>query len=452
MLTFPGRRYRFCDGISRRDFFQAGALALGSLSLADVLRLRVQGNVQRSPRSVIMVWLPGGPSHIDMYDMKPESPVEYRGQFKPIQTNVPGFDICELMPLQAKIADRLALVRTLQFVDPISHNPDQVYTGYLGSAQRPPFGSVVSRFGRGPKDLPAYVSLGKRIYGGAGGERLESEKPYYLGAAHGPLYVESMGSSGGNLENDTAVRNLGRNPGISTERQNDRQDLLKAFDAKRRDLDSWSATRDFDGHTARALDLLTSPRAREAFDLEREPKQVRERYDLQPYGWGRKFLMARRLVEAGVSVVTLQAGSWDTHVGNFTGLSKLLPMLDRSLHALVTDLHERGLDQEVLVIVAGEMGRTPKIDSKRADLGAGRHHWPQVGFALFAGAVRTGQVIGETDSRAELPKTRGLRPPNVLATIYHALGIDPKLQVPDFSGRPTALLDDAEPIAELVGS
>jgi len=451
MLTFQGQRYRFCDGITRRDFFQVGALGLGGLTLADVLRLGAQGSVQRKPRAVIMVWLPGGPSHIDMYDLKPDAPEDYRGQFKPIHTNVSGFEICELMPLQAKIADKLALVRTLQFVDPVSHNPDQVYTGYLGSAQRPPFGSVVSRFGRGPKDLPAYVSLGKRIYGGAGGETLESEKPYYLGAAHGPMYVESMAGSGGSLDNDTAVRNLGRNSLVSPERHNDRQQLLKALDAGRRELDSWSAAEDFDVHTARALDLLTSPRAREAFDLEREPKLSRERYDVQPYGWGRKFLMARRLVEAGISVVTLQAGSWDTHVGNFTGLSKLLPLLDHSVHALVTDLHERGLDKEVLVIVLGEMGRTPKIDSKRTDLGAGRHHWPQVGFALFGGAVRTGQVIGETDSRAELPKTGGLRPQNVLATIYHALGIDPRLQVPDFSGRPTALLDDAEPIVDLIG-
>jgi uncharacterized protein (DUF1501 family) len=160
--------------------------------------------------------------------------------------------------------------------------------------------------------------------------------------------------------------------------------------------------------------------------------------------------MARRLVEAGVSAVTLQAGSWDTHVGNFTSLAKLLPLLDHAIHTLVTDLCERGLDKEVLVIVLGEMGRTPKISPARANLGAGRNHWPQVAFALFAGAVRTGQVIGETDSRAELPKTRGLHPQDVLATIYHALGIDAKLQVPDFSGRPTALLDDVEPITELV--
>jgi len=447
MLRLAGKRYRFCDGMNRRDFFQVGALALGNLTLADVLRLRAQGKDRRVPRSVIMVWLPGGPSHIDMYDLKPEAPIEYRGQFRPIKTNVPGFDICELMPLQARIADKLALVRTLQFVDPISHNPEQVYTGYLGSAQRPPFGSVISRFGRSPKDLPAYVSLGKRIYGGAGGETLESEKPYYLGAAHGPLYVESTNVAADN----PALRNLGLNPAISIERQNDRRALLKAFDAKRRELDASSTAHDFDVYTARALDLLTSPGARAAFDLEREPKQVCQRYDLQQGGWGRKFLMARRLVEAGVSVVTLQAGSWDTHVGNFTSLAKLLPLLDHSIHALVTDLCERGLDKEVLVIVQGEMGRTPKISPARANLGAGRNHWPQVAFALFAGAVRTGKVIGETDRRAELPKTRGLHPQDVLATIYHALGIDPKLQVPDFSGRPTALLDDVAPITELVG-
>jgi hypothetical protein len=445
MLTLWGPRRRFCDHISRRDFLQAGALGLGGLTLADTLRLRAQGNGRR-PRSVIMIWLAGGPSHIDMYDLKPDAPIEYRGEFKPIKTKVPGFDICELMPLQAQITDKLALVRTLQYEDPKSHNPEQIFTGYPVPAQRPPFGAVISRFGQGRKDLPAYVSLGKRIYGGAGGERLESEKPFFLGAAHGPLYVESMARSEGKPDDDAAVRNLGRHPETTPERLDDRRQLLKALDTQLRHLDSRPAAGGVDAFTAQAFDLLSSPRARAAFDLEREPSQVRQRY---ASGQSRKLLMALRLAEAGVPVVTLQFGSWDTHYGNFTALRSLLPAFDRGLHPFIIDLHERGLDKEVLVVILGEMGRTPKVATTDR-YGGGRHHWMEASFALFAGAVRTGQVIGETDSRAERPKTRGLGPQNLLGTIYHLLGIDPKLQVPDFTGRPTALLDDGEPIEELV--
>jgi len=446
MLTLWGRSRGFCDHISRRDFLQVGALGIGGLTLADTLRLRAQGSTKSSPRSVIMIWLNGGPSHIDMYDLKPDAPVEYRGEFKPIRTNVRGFDICELMPLQAKIADKLALVRTIQFSE-ATHLPDEVFTGFVGSAQRPPFGSFISRFRGAPRDLPSYVSLGRRVYGTGGGARAESEKPYYLGMSHGPLYVESMDSSNGKIEDDTAVRDLGRHQDISQERLNDRRQLLQALDAQRRVLDRPSEGRNMDAFTAQALDLLTSPRAREAFDLDREPKQVRERYGPQLFNWGKKLLMARRLVEAGVPVVMLQCGGWDTHYDGFTALRRLLPVLDRAIHTFVTDLHDHGLDKEVLVVIMGEFGRTPKV---HANAGSGRHHWPEASFALFAGAARTGQVIGETDSRAERPKTRGLRPQNVLATIYHALGIDPKLQVPDFSGRPTSLLDDVEPIVELI--
>jgi hypothetical protein len=444
MLTLWGPRRDFCDHISRRDFLQVGALGLGGLTLADALRLRAQGSMKAAPRSVVMVWLNGGPSHIDTYDLKPEAPADYRGEFKPIRTNVPGFDICELMPLQAKIADKLALLRTLQFSE-ATHLPEEVFTGFVGSAQRPPFGSFISRFRGRPRDLPAYVSLGRRVYGTGGGNIAESEKPYYLGQAHGPLYVESMDSSNGKVEDDIAVRNLGRHGATSPERLNDRRQLLQALDTQRRLLDRRNEAGNTDAFTGRALDLLASPRAREAFDLEREPRQVRERYG---FPWGRKLLMARRLVEAGVPVVMLQAGGWDMHYDTFTALRRALPLLDRAIHTFVTDLHERGLNKEVLVIIMGEFGRTPKVQASR--VGPARHHWPEASFVLFAGAVRTGQVIGETDSRAERPRTRGLRPQNVIATIYHALGIDPRQEVADSLGRPIPLLDDGEPIRELV--
>jgi Protein of unknown function (DUF1501) len=450
MLTFWGPKRPYCDKINRRDFLQLGALGLGGLTLADVLRLRAESKTGSSPRAVIMVCLAGGPSHIDMYDLKPDAPSEFRGEFKPIRTNVPGFDICEHLPLQATIADKLALVRTVQFVEPMQHELEEVYTGFPKSAKRPAFGSVVSRFGSGGGKLPSYVSLeyshGTSPY----------ENPQYVGAAHRPLHI-----AGGD-----GVRNLGMMNGMTRGRLDDRRGLLQSFDKVRRDLDTRRESQDMDAYTSRAFDIISSPQTRNAFDLSREPDKVRQRYGnkddkfiyagntADSFWYGENFLLARRLVEAGVPVVTLRAGLWDHHgnviqqvggVSIWHSLRSALPLLDRSIHALVTDLHDRGLDKEVLVLVWGEFGRTPKISQ------SGRDHWPDASFALFAGAVRAGQVVGQTDSRAERPKNRALGAQNVIGTIYHALGIDYRQKLNDFTGRPMQLLDDGEPIAELVG-
>jgi hypothetical protein len=337
----------------------------------------------------------------------------------------------------------------VQFVEPMQHELEEVYTGFPKSAKRPSFGAVVSRFKGGDAKLPSYVSLdyntGVAAY----------ESPQYVGAAHRPLQ----------LAGNAGVRNLSLPHGMTSARLDDRRGLLQTFDTFRRDVDAHRESRDMDAYAARAFDIITSPRAREAFDLSREPDKVRDRYghkdDRYIYvgtkpdsPWeGHKFLLARRLVEAGVPVVTLRVASWDHH-GNvvsaaggtiWTSLRSALPLLDRSIHALVSDLHERGLDKEVVVLIWGEFGRTPKVSQK------GRDHWPDNGFALFAGAVKTGQVVGETDSRGGRPKNRALGAQNVIGTIYHALGIDPKQTLPDFTGRPMPLLDNGEPIAELVG-
>lgn len=439
------------DSVTRRHFFQACAFGLGGLSLADILRLRAQSNSQArpTPRAVIMVCLAGGPSHLDSYDPKPDAPTNYRGEFRPIRSNVPGFDLCEYLPMQARIADKLALVRSVQFVEPMQHELEEVYTGYPKASQRPSFGAVISRFRGSARNLPSYVSL---EYGTT---TTSYESPQYLGAAHRPLQL--VGTAG--------VSNLSLSRDVTSVRLDDRRALLQHFDTFRRDLDARQESQDMDAYRARAFDILTSPRAREAFDLSREPEQVRARYggrdDKYIYvnnqadtRWeGEKFLLARRLVEAGVPVVTLRAGLWDHHgnviqqiggVSIWHSLKTMLPLLDRSIHALVTDLHDRGLDKEVLVLVWGEFGRTPRISL------AGRDHWPDAGFALFAGAVRSGQVIGQTDSRGERPRTRAVGPQNVLGTVYHALGIDPKHQVNDFTGRPRQLLDDGDPIRELI--
>jgi hypothetical protein len=433
--------------MNRRTFLQVGAMGLGGLGLADVLRLRADSN-RPKPRAVIMVCLAGGPSHMDMYDMKPDAPADYRGEFRPIRSNVPGFDLCEHMPLQATIADKLALVRTVQFVEPMQHELEEVYTGFPKASKRPSFGSVVSRFRGAESTLPSYVSLDY-------GERTAAyESPQYLGARHAPLQVS--GTSG--------VRNLSLPWNMPAARFEDRRGLMRAFDTYRHDIDRRREGRDADEFTNRAFDIITSPKARQAFDLTRESDKTLARYgnkdDKYIYvgtkadsPWeGHKFLLARRLVEAGVPVVTLRVASWDHH-GNvvsgaggtiFVSLRTALPLLDRSIHALVIDLHDRGLDKEVLVVVWGEFGRTPRVVQN------GRDHWPDVGFALFAGAARTGQVIGETDSRGQRPKNRPLGAQNVIGTVYHTLGIDWRKQINDFTGRPTQLLDDGEPIEELV--
>lgn len=443
MLNLPTS----ANPMARRDFLR-GTLGVGALSLADILRLRATAPGKTKPRAVIMVCLAGGPSHLDTYDLKPNASADYRGEFKPIRTNVPGFQICEHFPLQAKIADKLALVRTVQFIEPMQHELEEVYSGFPRSSKRPSFGAVISKFKKTDGKLPSYVSLdyntGTAAY----------ESPRYLGAAHRPLQL--AGSAG--------VRNLSLLRQIKPGRLDDRKKLASAFDGFRREMDTQRESQDMDAYTARALDIITSRKAREAFDLSREPDRVRQRYgnkgDKYIYvgkkadsPWeGDKFLLARRLVEAGVPVVTLRAGQWDHHgnvVSSFGGtifisLRSALPLLDRSVHALVTDLHERGLDKEVLVLVWGEFGRTPKISQN------GRDHWPDASFALFAGAVKGGQVVGETDSKGERPRTRALGAQNVLGTVYHTLGIDPTHKVLDFSGRPTQLLDDGEAISELV--
>jgi uncharacterized protein (DUF1501 family) len=438
MLTFWRSRQRLCDGLSRRGFLRVGAFGVGSLTLADLLRLRARGAADAGTpgKAVIMVYLNGGPSHIDLYDLKPDAPAEYRGEFRPIRTNVPGMDICELMPLQATIADKLAIVRNMRFKQQ-GHTPPELFTGFLNS-NRPSIGSVVSKV-RGDagirSPMPPYVYLGDANYVGG---------PGFLGKAH-EAYIP-----GGK------AANLGLAAGMTLDRLADRRGLLGTFDALRRDLDdARGGVAGMDAFTARALEMITTNKARDAFDVSKEPEPVRARY-----GKGMEFLQARRLVEAGVPMVTLTPrnhnpgpmcnGEWDHHDHIFRCLRAVVPQLDRSVHALVTDLHERGLGRDVGVVVWGEMGRTPRVGTQKGTT-AGRDHWPQAGFALLAGGgLQTGQVVGATDPRGENPRGQAYTPQNILATLYHVLGIDPSTTLPDHQGRPVYLLDDREKVAELV--
>ena len=455
MFSVSNRIHPPSARLSRRELLRVGALGLGGLTLADLLRREAAaagaeqpaaGAKGKRPKSVIYVVLNGGPSHIDMWDLKPQAPVEYRGPFSPIATKLPGVQICEHMPRQAALLDRAALVRGIRSVEN-DHYLSEVYTGLpRASGKRPAFGSIVSRLAPTQHALPTYVSMNETS------EMFDYEKPHYAGAGHAPFrpFKES-------LSDLTPVKNL--------EQLEHRKKLLAAFDNLHRHLDQRDAFGGLDRFQAQALEMIASPKVREAFDLSNESPDTLARYGHKAgkyphqtakqymYDWnGKPFLMARRLVEAGVRVVTLHAAEWDHHSSAdgdiFFALKCLMPVLDMSIAALVTDLHDRGLNDDVLVVVLGEFGRTPKI----TPLGPGREHWADAGCALFfGGGLKMGQVIGETDSRAERSINGQISFQNIMSTIYHVLGIDPDTKLPDFNGRPQYLLDDSRPIRELVG-
>jgi hypothetical protein len=455
MLTFLGTKpRRICNGIARRDFLRIGALGFGGLSLVDLLRLRSHAGpaAPRKHKSVIMVFLAGGPSHIDMYDLKPDAPAEFRGEFKPARTNIPGFDICELMPQQAKIADKLAVIRSLKYKNDINGHllhelttgADRKNSGGQPLPARPPIGAVVSRLRGWAEKMPPNVALGGN--GGLG----NPYDPLYLGIAHQPFYP--FGQVGQDLR---PAR------GVGPERIADRRLLLRSFDTLRRDLDAEGTLAGMDEFSRQALEMVVSGQVREALDLSQEPEGVRQRYNPEPASSTAagaaatanclNLLLARRLVEAGVSIVSVcyYSGLWDTHGKNFTTLRDLLPKYDHGISALVSDLSQRGLDEDVAVVVWGEFGRSPKI--AYGEFKGGRNHWPEAGFALLAGGGwNGGQVIGATDARAERPRTKPYTPENVLATVYQHLGIDPATTLPDHTGRPQYLLDDREPVRELL--
>jgi hypothetical protein len=448
MLTIWGAPSgRLCDGLTRRSFFSAGTLGIAGLTLADVFRLRAEaGTPVRSPKSVIMVAMGGGPPHIDLYDLKPDAPEEFRGEYKPVASNVPGFDICESLPLQTKIADKLSLVRTV-ISHAKSHNASELMTGHAldefgKGTKRPPFGSIVSWF-RGACAMPPFVSLK------TGATKFPlPEDPLYLGEAHRP-FVPGYSRT---------IANLSLHRSVSPARLEDRKALLAALDTLRRDLDETRGTlAGVDAFTAQALDMISNHAVRDAFDVSKEPEKVRARF-VGKYS-GLNWLQAIRLAEAGVAVVAFDAtdgGAWDLHgAGEVAGTAAqakknreafrvLCHDHDQMVHAMVSELYTRGLEKNVVIVFCGEMGRTPRIKN------GGRDHW-DLGFALFAGGgFRTGQVIGKTSPRAEFAVDRPYTVQNLLATLYTHLGIDPTQSLKDHTGRPLALLDDVGPIAELI--
>jgi hypothetical protein len=444
LTTHWGRSRPFCDGLSRRNFLKLGGLALGGLRLPDLLRAESASGVRSSHKSVIMVFLPGGPPHLDFLDPKPNAPAEVRGSTRAIPTNVPGVQLSEHLPRLARMMDRLAVVRSVVGCKD-EHAAAQCLSGFSPSENkqtpggRPSIGAVLSRL-EGPTDraVPPFVGLAPAMNyrpwadpGDAG----------FLGRAHAPFQPQGEGLA------DMTLR------GVSLPQLEDRKGLLGKFDTIRRDLDA-GAFDAADAYTRRALDVLTSSRLVEALDVTREDPRLRDRYgvgdcvcvdDGGPC-WNDQFLIARRLVEVGVRCVTLAFGRWDFHDKNFEQCREYLPRLDQALSALIDDLHQRGLDQDVSVVAWGEFGRTPRVNGQ-----GGRDHWAQVSCALLAGGgMRTGQVVGATDRLGGSAVERPVHMQQVLATLYQKLGIDPRRTLTGPTGRPMPLLDHSEPIAELV--
>ncbi len=452
-----------CRGpLSRRSFLEIGSLAMGGLALTDLLRLRAvakETTGESSDTSVILIWLQGGPSHMETYDLKPEAPLDYRGECVPISTAVSGMDICEHLPLHAKVADRFNLIRS------ISHGfanhaagAGRFLSGYnpfklldpLG--QFPCLGPVVSKMLEGKRDpaMPRYVASATNVYGGGS-------------ASLGPAYLPFVVSGDPNAPN-FKVNNLSLAPKVK-DRLDDRSLLLKSFDSLRRDVDQSGIMSSMDKFNNEAVGLLTSDKTKEAFDLSKEDPKLRDKYGR--HKWGQRALLARRLVEAGTSFVTMQMqnpgipgaiGNWDIHAVNghlFEDARTRLPVFDRAIATLIEDIYERGLDKKVMVIVSGEFGRTPRINSRKGTaskvMQPGRDHYPGAMSVLVSGGgMQTGQVIGSTTPKGERPKDRPLDPNDLLATVYQHLGIDYREMVPDTSGRPVPLIPFGDPIRELI--
>jgi hypothetical protein len=450
-----GRVSGYCDGMSRRHFLQLGVAGMASVSLPQLLRAKHQSATSKNT-SVILLWLDGGPSHMDLYDMKPEAPAEYRGIWRPIRTKVPGIEISELFPKQARITDKYSIIRSLH------HNTGDHFAGAhriltakdLGvsganTEQRfPGIGAIVHReLGARKKGVPGYVAI---PYAASIGLNPGYFGGHMLGAQHNPF---APGGDPNAPNYSVSSFNLGQ--GLTIERLEDRRTLVKHFDTTRRALDRMGIVEAMDRFSQEAFEFVSGPAARRAFDISREDPRLRDRYGRTH--WGQSTLLARRLVEAGCTFVTVHFGGWDHHWDLQKGMENYLPQIDSLVSALFEDLDARGLLETTLVVMCGEFSRTPKMNDggnggAPMSMGTpGRDHWGDAMFCVMGGGgVKGGQIIGATDRLGQRPVSRPVKPSNIHATIYEVLGIDPKLHLLDPSGRPTPVLDDPTPIAELL--
>ncbi len=467
MLQIPGSSGRYCDGLSRRSFLQIGGLGFGGLALPEILKAEASTGTRRSEKAVIMILLPGGLTQLDSFDLKPYAPAEIRGEFNPIATKVPGIEISELMPRLAGLMDKFVIIRSL--VGALNdHNLHQCLTGWESHPQQgdsrnipgypeggwPSMGSVLAKV-HGPIDpaVPPFVSLAPPKAEST--TRASLNQAGYLGSAFEGFEPNKMAEGGITLD------------GITLNRLEDRRALLASLDRVRSRLDSSAAVDGIDAHLDQAFGILTSNKIADALDLNREDPRLRAKYGV-PKGTPatksgpkllEQFLVARRLIDAGVRCVTLAFSrypleresrgghNWDWHNGNFEKAKLALPMLDQGLAALIEDLHATGRLDDVSIVVWGEFGRTPRINNS-----AGRDHWPRVSSCLVAGGgIRAGQVIGATDGQAGSVIRRPIHYRDIFATLYHNVGIDAANTIlHDRSERPHALVDNREPIAELI--
>lgn len=468
-ITMPNH----CPGpVSRRSFLQAGTVGLGGLGLNQLMSMRAQASPSAAKDTAcIFVWLPGGPPHMEMYDMKPGAPSEYRGEFAPIRTNVSGIEVCELLPMHAKVADKFSIIRSVHhtFSDHggghkrfMTGRDPKAPTGFVNDY--PACGSMISMMlEREERSDLNYVLMTDQ---GRQGIDVYSLGTAYLNSATAPFTVAGDPSKSGFRVNNLSLAS-------GTERRLlDRSHLLSHLDQLRRDIDRSGTIGAMDELNQNAMNLLTSGSIRQAFDLSRESDETKERFGR--HAWGYRALMARRLVEAGCPFVTLVLENpfvsgvpfpkdgtynWDSHAVNchlFRDARVRFPIYDRTVTALIEDLYERGLDQRVLLVVTGEFGRTPRLEYRPGTqtkvTQPGRDHWPQaMSMIVSGGGAQHGQIIGATNSRGEEPSERPLSPNDIWATIFRHLGIDYRHHLLDHNGRPMPILPHGEPVHELLG-
>jgi hypothetical protein len=433
--------YRCCDGVTRRSFLRTGSLMLGGLSLAGFLRQKARaeaaGKTTRD-MSVILFWQGGGPSQLDMWDLKPDAPSEFRGTFNPISTNLDGLQVSEHMPRIAKVCDKLSLIRSVTHGDAGHESATHtLLTGYkptndIPSNEAPSYGSIVAKeMGPRVEGFPAYVTVPTAP---------KSSLAAYLGVAYNPF--ETQGDPNGD---NFTVQNLKLPQGLTLDRLENRRAILTHFDTLRRDIDGSGLIGGMDTFAQQAYNIVTSPKVQAAFDISKEDAKTRDLYGRTT--WGQNTLLARRLIEAGVRFVTVNVGGWDTHANNFESLkNKNLPQFDAAFAGLIEDLSQRGQLDNTLVLAWGEFGRTPRINKD-----AGRDHWPNVfSVPMAGGGLKRGMVLGESDARAEYPKERPVSPQDILSTMYHLLGIDQTKTFVNEAERPVPILNYGDPIKEVL--
>ncbi|MFP6604283.1 MAG: DUF1501 domain-containing protein [Pirellulaceae bacterium] len=459
MRIYAGRTTPYCDGMRRRSFVQLGVAGMANLGMGSLLQAKeasAASGTNRKATSAILIWLDGGPGHMDMYDMKPDAPVEYRGLWRPISTQVPGFDITELFPKQAKVTDKFSIVRSLHH-DTGDHfagghrmltTKNMGVSGASNQGRFPSLGAIVAHQRRHlPTTVPPYVSvpvassigLSPGYFGGN-----------FLGAHYNPFQTKGDPNSA-----KFKVQNLELASGMTVDRLDDRKALVNQLDRISRDSESTGLFAAMDRFDQQAFTFVAGEQARQAFDLSREEDKIRDLYGR--HGWGQSTLLARRLVEAGASFVTVHCGGWDNHWNLQSAMESYLPRVDDLVSGLITDLDQRGMLDSTLVILCGEFSRTPRMNNggnggpPLSKGTPGRDHWGNSMFCLLGGGgIRGGQVVGSTTNKGERPLNRPVRPENVHATIYKCLGIDPKLHILDHSGRPTPVLEDPTAIDELL--